>query len=74
MIIKDQKHHDLFVETKTRVYQVVKAINSNFSTEASSLVYMLILYTIISLPYISILFKHTNHFPQQISSGKHIWI
>jgi hypothetical protein len=72
MIIKDRQHRDIFHELKIKVYRVVKTLNSTFISSSVSVVYLLLVYMLMVLPFVSILFKHHDHFPQQVSQGKHL--
>lgn len=69
MLIKNIEvvdHHRLFKET---IYRISNQINSNLRYSFIGAVHIFIIHLIITLPYVSILFKDNDCFPPIISKS-----
>jgi len=63
MIIRDVKPDESFIKYKKKSYKYITSISSKFMNNHYSLNYLLILYLLFMLPFISILFKDNDYFP-----------
>ena len=72
MIIKDIHQGDRLLRIKGCIYRFVKVLVDNYMNNSLNLVQLLLLYLAFTLPFISILFKRDNHFPEPISRGTHL--
>ena len=69
MIIQKVKPDDSNLKMKQRFYKFMAKIGSNFMNNHYSLHYLIIIYISFLIPFISILFKYDDHFPQIISQS-----
>lgn len=74
MIVKDHNPQDTLRTIRIKIYKLLKLLNSNFISNNYSLIYLLVLYSVLMLPFLSILFKHHDYFPTPVSKRIYVCI